>query len=479
MKAVASSADQMAANLAQPAAPPVSRKSVNLRAFNLYAAKVRKETKDLNPGKTGYEIERLIGKKWAKLADDRRDEFVQQAQKEREELLQQGLVKEDQGKARKKKRKNEVDLLALALKQSKPEDKATLLQHLPGLVKPKKSKPGQHVDATEGDGSPAAALIGTPVSGVIDGMFDAGYFVTLRVGEKRQAFRGVVFRPDLHPPAGRMDIAPKVWTLDTREGLGGEGQGAEGNALGERVNGQEPVSGTTSADAQTGANGHEGANGPEIISKVPEANGHKHVDPQENVDRLNSGIGQEPGGVNGQGGENGHHDVNRQNGANGNDLENRAGLANGSESSHPMEVVSAREEANGSESVKRQDGAKELEGANEQGGTDGAGSVDGMVNEESMLNMETALVQAIPTGEEGVNGPVDEGTCGVNITDTLLEPHGGSQELQNGQAGKDGGLSTGGSERDLQVASAAPGGAVINGREEQQEGEAPQSMEEG
>ncbi|GAQ89872.1 hypothetical protein KFL_005720020 [Klebsormidium nitens] len=319
-KSKAASPDQRATDSAQP---PVSRKSVNLRAFNLYAAKVRKETKDQNPGKTGYDIERLIGKKWAKLADDERNEFVQQAQKEREELLQLGAVKEAQGKAKKKKRKNEVDLLALALKQSKPEDKETLLQHLPGLVKPKRSKPGQHVDATGGDGSPAAALIGTPVSGMIDGMFDVGYFVTLRVGEKRQAFRGVVFRPDLHPPAGRMDIAPKVWTLNTggvahREGEGGEGgegrrkegEGGVGTPFVEGVNRQEPVTGVASLNVQTGANDHEMGNAPEISTNVQEADGHENVDLQEDVDRLDGKYGQEPGGVNGQGGENGQGCVN-------------------------------------------------------------------------------------------------------------------------------------------------------------------------
>jgi hypothetical protein len=203
---------------AQQPASAASMKSVKLRAFNLYAAKVRKETKDQNPSVLGYEIERLIGKKWAKLTEDERKEFMEQATKEREDMIQDGSIKpEMQEKARKKKRKNDSDLLALTSKQKWPQTKEGVLQHMPGLVKPKKRSGERRVDASTGDGSAAAALIGTPVSGLIDGMFDAGFFVSLKVGDKKQVFKGVIFRPDvgLSGP-GRSDIAPKVWTLDTK-----------------------------------------------------------------------------------------------------------------------------------------------------------------------------------------------------------------------------------------------------------------------
>eukprot|EP01018_Ginkgo_biloba_P016415 Gb_29505 [translate_table: standard] len=70
---------------------------------------------------------------------------------------------------------------------------------------------------TDNDGSHSAhgnnSLIGQPVHGVLDGSFDAGYLITVRVGDTDTVFRGVVFGPGLSiPPSKITDIAPKVKT---------------------------------------------------------------------------------------------------------------------------------------------------------------------------------------------------------------------------------------------------------------------------
>lgn len=54
-------------------------------------------------------------------------------------------------------------------------------------------------------------FIGQQVHGVLDGSFDAGYLLTVRVGHSQTVLRGVVFEPSLSIPISRSnDIAPNV-----------------------------------------------------------------------------------------------------------------------------------------------------------------------------------------------------------------------------------------------------------------------------
>eukprot|EP00252_Welwitschia_mirabilis_P017008 TRINITY_DN37814_c0_g1_i1.p1 TRINITY_DN37814_c0_g1~~TRINITY_DN37814_c0_g1_i1.p1 ORF type:complete len:188 (-),score=46.60 TRINITY_DN37814_c0_g1_i1:250-813(-) len=67
----------------------------------------------------------------------------------------------------------------------------------------------------EADGSHVCqgsrSLIGQTVNGVIDGSFDAGYLVTVRIENDDSIYRGVIFGPGLSvPPSKITDIAPKV-----------------------------------------------------------------------------------------------------------------------------------------------------------------------------------------------------------------------------------------------------------------------------
>ncbi|GLJ30377.1 hypothetical protein SUGI_0601010 [Cryptomeria japonica] len=55
------------------------------------------------------------------------------------------------------------------------------------------------------------SLIGQTVQGVLDGSFDAGYLITVRIGESDTIFRGVVFGPGLSiPPSKLNDAASNV-----------------------------------------------------------------------------------------------------------------------------------------------------------------------------------------------------------------------------------------------------------------------------
>lgn len=112
----------------------------------------------------------------------------------------------------------DVTGLSAKKKRGRPRKSDTVL--LPGEItalgvtppydgKSKKHRP------TDTDGSHSAhgngSLVGQPVHGVLDGSFDAGYLITVRVADTDTIFHGVVFGPGLSiPPSKITDIAPKV-----------------------------------------------------------------------------------------------------------------------------------------------------------------------------------------------------------------------------------------------------------------------------
>lgn len=54
-------------------------------------------------------------------------------------------------------------------------------------------------------------FIGQEVHGIVDGSFDAGYLLTVKVGDSPLVLRGLVFEPGLSVPLSKVnDIAPKV-----------------------------------------------------------------------------------------------------------------------------------------------------------------------------------------------------------------------------------------------------------------------------
>lgn len=54
-------------------------------------------------------------------------------------------------------------------------------------------------------------MVGQTVHGVVDGSFDAGYLVTVRVADTDKVYRGVVFGPGLSIPLNNQkDVTPKL-----------------------------------------------------------------------------------------------------------------------------------------------------------------------------------------------------------------------------------------------------------------------------
>lgn len=74
-------------------------------------------------------------------------------------------------------------------------------------AKPRVSQSDQNT-APSGDAKP---LVGQSVHGVVDGSFDAGYLVTIRVGATDTVYRGVVFGPGLSIPVNNdNDVTPTL-----------------------------------------------------------------------------------------------------------------------------------------------------------------------------------------------------------------------------------------------------------------------------
>lgn len=117
-------------------------------------------------------------------------------------------VVKDSPKLRKKKKKGPSKSAPVSVKKRKPQQQG----------KPLPTKPLQS-DGTSGGAAVLAekeesapnVKVGQSVHGVVDGSFDAGYLVTVRVGDSETVFRGVVFGPGLSLPLDRdNDVAPKM-----------------------------------------------------------------------------------------------------------------------------------------------------------------------------------------------------------------------------------------------------------------------------
>lgn len=61
-------------------------------------------------------------------------------------------------------------------------------------------------------------MVGQPVTGVIEAAFDAGYLLTVRIGNSNTNFRGVVFKPGNYSPiTAENDVAPHVQMIKRNE----------------------------------------------------------------------------------------------------------------------------------------------------------------------------------------------------------------------------------------------------------------------
>ena len=85
---------------------------------------------------------------------------------------------------------------------------------------------------TEGEGVAHVANIkqgvGEYVDGVIDGAFDAGYLVTIKIGsDTDRLYHGVVFGPELYTPINQQnDVVPQLKMITyASQGTSGYGYG--------------------------------------------------------------------------------------------------------------------------------------------------------------------------------------------------------------------------------------------------------------
>lgn len=77
----------------------------------------------------------------------------------------------------------------------------------PGFKRAKEYHP-QKADRTDGINN---SMVGQAVSGVVEATFDAGYLLTVRIGNSTEKFRGVVFKPGHYVPVTpENDVAPHL-----------------------------------------------------------------------------------------------------------------------------------------------------------------------------------------------------------------------------------------------------------------------------
>lgn len=87
----------------------------------------------------------------------------------------------------------------------------------PATPAPEMVKKTQAVEVNQIDGM-VENMVGRMVSGVIDGCFDAGYFLTVRVGNSNTLLRGVVFQPGRFAPiSASNDVAPQAKMYQRRD----------------------------------------------------------------------------------------------------------------------------------------------------------------------------------------------------------------------------------------------------------------------
>lgn len=245
----------------------VSPVSVNLRSFNLFASRVRPEIRAQHPEYGGPETERAIGMRWNAMGPTEREEYLELARKERESMVAQGLIDPNIRPRRKRRKRAEIEAEAM-MKQASlgrwmrsaaaaaaaasgggaatapfglvtpwvpaggslsgtgvsngDSSGASLGVMLPGMVGDQDGEgEGLGGEGREGkEGGGGGMLVGQGVHGVLDGSFDAGFFVTLRVAGSATVLRGVVFAPGSSIPVTMgNDVAPGVPRAEP-DGLG-------------------------------------------------------------------------------------------------------------------------------------------------------------------------------------------------------------------------------------------------------------------
>ncbi|KAH6764361.1 hypothetical protein C2S51_015610 [Perilla frutescens var. frutescens] len=104
-----------------------------------------------------------------------------------------------------------------------PSLKRAQAAHVPPGFEGVKEYTPQRADRTDGVNS----MVGQAVSGVVEATFDAGYLLTVRIGNSTTKLRGVVFKPGHYAPVtAENDVAPHLQMIRRNDvQLPGENQG--------------------------------------------------------------------------------------------------------------------------------------------------------------------------------------------------------------------------------------------------------------
>ncbi|XP_057464739.1 protein METABOLIC NETWORK MODULATOR 1-like isoform X1 [Actinidia eriantha] len=64
----------------------------------------------------------------------------------------------------------------------------------------------------------SASIVGQPVTGIVEAVFDAGYLLAVKIGNSNMSLRGVVFKPGHYVPiSSQNDVAPHVQMIRRNE----------------------------------------------------------------------------------------------------------------------------------------------------------------------------------------------------------------------------------------------------------------------
>lgn len=70
------------------------------------------------------------------------------------------------------------------------------------------------IENTNANANPSDNIVGQAVTGVVEGTFDAGYLLAVKIGNSNTSLRGVVFKPGHFVPiSSENDVAPHVQTI--------------------------------------------------------------------------------------------------------------------------------------------------------------------------------------------------------------------------------------------------------------------------
>ncbi|KAF3787704.1 hypothetical protein EJ110_NYTH07557 [Nymphaea thermarum] len=107
-----------------------------------------------------------------------------------------------------------ADFLLAKRKRGRPRKDENLLNSDNASVVGRVRRRRRKADSTYSDN----AMVGQIVSGVLDGSFDSGYLLTVRVGDTHTVLRGVVFEPARSVPiTAANDVAPHVKIFERAE----------------------------------------------------------------------------------------------------------------------------------------------------------------------------------------------------------------------------------------------------------------------